>query len=183
MIELETERHLFKWGRTAEPTPTELTADYQRYVIEHVDPDVPFALYRDVVLSHYFSAKDGGPFGHYVLYPKGTDRWIGHCPLVPRLCTPAEAIRFRPDHAPVSPYQTLEVEVGWALSIYHRGRGYATEAAHALVDYGFETLNLARIVAFTERVNQASITVMTRLGMYVDMQPEADVVIGCIARG
>ena len=180
MIELETKRLLLKRGRPTKPTLTELTANYKRYVVEYEDLEATFELYQDVTLLSYFSAKAGGPFGHYVLYPKGSDRWIGHCPLIPRLCTPEEATRFRPDQAPVPPYQTLEVEIGWALSIYHRGQGYATEAAQALIDYGFQTLNLARIVAFTERDNPASIRVMERLGMYIDQQPDTNLVIGCL---
>lgn len=46
-----------------------------------------------------------------------------------------------------------------------RGRGYATEAARALVDFAFTELRLARIVATTERDNAASQAVMRHLGM------------------
>ncbi len=47
----------------------------------------------------------------------------------------------------------------------HRGRGYATEAARALVDFAFGPMRLARIVATTEYDNGASQAVMRHLGM------------------
>jgi RimJ/RimL family protein N-acetyltransferase len=185
MIQLETDRLILRRGRAACPTPAEIAADYQRYGIEFEDPDVTLAQYQDVILAAYYGAKEGGPFGYYVLFPKGSDSWIGHCPLIPRLCTPDEIGRFRPTGAPATPYQTvpyqtLEVEIGWALSIYHRRQGFATEAARALLDYGFQTLKVQRMVAFTERENQASIQVMQRLGMYIDVRPDTNLVIGCI---
>jgi len=180
MIELETERLLLRKGRPTPPTQAELEADYHRYVTGFADPDVTFALYQDVILGSYYKDKEGGPFGYYTIYPKGGDYWIGHCPLIPRLCTPAEVARFRPNGNAVAPYQTLEVEIGWALIIEARGQGFATEAARALLDYGFQTLRVQRIVALTERENPVSIRVMERIGMVVDQRAESDQVIGCI---
>lgn len=55
--------------------------------------------------------------------------------------------------------------IGYALAIEHRGHGYATEAAQALVDYGFGPLALHRIYAETDSGNPASWRVMERLGM------------------
>src|SRR5262245_47101 len=69
---------------------------------------------------------------------------------------------------------SAEVGLFWALAPAHRGRGYATEAARALVRYGFETLGLGRIVATTGHANAASIAVMDRLGMRVERNPGAD---------
>jgi RimJ/RimL family protein N-acetyltransferase len=64
----------------------------------------------------------------------------------------------------------LRPEVGlyWAVAPEHRGNGYATEAARAVIDHGFDELGLARIVATTEHDNLASIAVMRRLGMRVE---------------
>ncbi|MBN1139696.1 MAG: GNAT family N-acetyltransferase [Anaerolineae bacterium] len=58
-----------------------------------------------------------------------------------------------------------QAEIGWALGEAYRGQGYATEAARALVDYGFHTLGLQRIYADTSPDNLASWSVMERLGM------------------
>ena len=45
------------------------------------------------------------------------------------------------------------------------GYGYATEAARAVRDYAFSELNLNRLVALIEPVNQRSIRVAEKLGM------------------
>ena len=60
------------------------------------------------------------------------------------------------------------VEVGWWLAYEHWGRGYATEAAAAALDYGFETLGLGEIVSFTAHENLRSRAVMERIGMTHD---------------
>lgn len=56
-------------------------------------------------------------------------------------------------------------EIGWALGVDHRGQGYATEAASALMTYGFKVLDLHRIEARTNSGNAASWSLMERLGM------------------
>ncbi len=56
-------------------------------------------------------------------------------------------------------------EVGWVLGVDDRGQGYATEAARALIDYGFHSLGLHRIHADTSTSNRASWRMMERLGM------------------
>jgi len=56
-------------------------------------------------------------------------------------------------------------EMGWALGEEYRGQGYATEAARALMDYGFNSLGLHRIHADTGTDNVASWRIMERLGM------------------
>ena len=60
---------------------------------------------------------------------------------------------------------TPAVEVAWRLARAHWGRGYATEAARAALDYGFDTLGLVEIVAITVPANLRSRRVMERLGM------------------
>jgi RimJ/RimL family protein N-acetyltransferase len=60
---------------------------------------------------------------------------------------------------------TPAVEVAWRLARAYWGQGYATEAARAALDYGFEELGLSEIVALTVPANQRSRRVMERLGM------------------
>lgn len=64
-----------------------------------------------------------------------------------------------------------EGEMGWALGAEHRGRGYATEAASALIGYAFQSLGLRRIVADASGDNAPSLRVMERLGMKRDAVP------------
>ena len=62
----------------------------------------------------------------------------------------------------------------WALNPAARGKGYATEAARALIEWAFTNLELARIVATTEDENVASQAVMRRLGMRVERNPDPE---------
>ncbi len=61
--------------------------------------------------------------------------------------------------------ETGETEVGYAINKNFWGRGYASEAARRILQYGFEELNLERIVAVASPQNQASQNVMKRIGM------------------
>ncbi len=67
---------------------------------------------------------------------------------------------------------TSEIGLFWALFSAHQGRGYATEAAAAMVAYAFDELRLRRIVATTEHDNTRSINVMRRLGMRLERNPQ-----------
>jgi RimJ/RimL family protein N-acetyltransferase len=57
------------------------------------------------------------------------------------------------------------VEIGWRLARPYWGKGYATEAARAVIEDGFHRLGIAEIVAFTVPMNQRSRAVMERLAM------------------
>ncbi|MDX2271475.1 MAG: GNAT family N-acetyltransferase [Cyanobacteriota bacterium] len=60
---------------------------------------------------------------------------------------------------------TSQFEVGWHLKRSAWGCGYATEAARALLHYGFEQLRLPTIFAVANPDNTASLRVMQRLHM------------------
>jgi ribosomal-protein-alanine N-acetyltransferase len=71
-------------------------------------------------------------------------------------------------------HRTPEVGLFWALFSAHWGKGYATEAARAMVSFAFGELDLGRIVATTEHDNLRSIAVMRRLGMTIERNPQAE---------
>lgn len=54
--------------------------------------------------------------------------------------------------------------IGYALGEVYWGRGYMTEAAKALVEYGFETLGLVMISAYCYPSNERSRSVLKKLG-------------------
>jgi len=56
-------------------------------------------------------------------------------------------------------------EIGFVLHPDHHGRGYATEAARPLVEFGFEEVGLHRIIGRLEARNTASARVLEKLGM------------------
>jgi RimJ/RimL family protein N-acetyltransferase len=60
---------------------------------------------------------------------------------------------------------TPAVEIGWRFTRDEWGNGYATEAARAAVDFGFEQAHLDEVLSWTIPANEPSIGVMTRLGM------------------
>lgn len=64
--------------------------------------------------------------------------------------------------------ETGETEVGYALLKEFWGKGYAVEASKAFLRYGFEDLNIEKIVAVADPENQNSRRVMEKLGMNFD---------------
>jgi RimJ/RimL family protein N-acetyltransferase len=61
--------------------------------------------------------------------------------------------------------QDARAEVGWWIGVPYWNRGYCTEAARALLGYGFETLDLNRIQGRHLARNPASGRVMIKIGM------------------
>ncbi len=59
-------------------------------------------------------------------------------------------------------------EIGYFLAPASWGHGYATEAAQLLLDFGFGRLGLHRIFATVDPRNEASIRVLTKLGMRLE---------------
>jgi RimJ/RimL family protein N-acetyltransferase len=56
-------------------------------------------------------------------------------------------------------------EIGFIFHPAHRGRGYATEAARAVLTFAFEAYDLHRVCGRLEARNAASARVLERLGM------------------
>ncbi len=61
------------------------------------------------------------------------------------------------------------VEIGWRLASQHWGKGYATEAARAVLKAGFKNFGLKEIVSFTALQNLRSEAVMKKIGMKRDL--------------
>jgi RimJ/RimL family protein N-acetyltransferase len=58
-----------------------------------------------------------------------------------------------------------DVELGYTLSRAAWGRGYATEAASAVLRWAFVGLGLERVVAVADPANAASLRVLDKIGM------------------
>lgn len=58
-----------------------------------------------------------------------------------------------------------DVQIGWRFLPEYWGRGLATEAAMAFMQYGFDSFHFARLVAVAQPANRRSIRVMEKLGM------------------
>jgi len=55
-------------------------------------------------------------------------------------------------------------EVGYELNPIYHGQGYMSEAFRIVIKYGFETLKLHTITAYTHRENEASIKLLSKHG-------------------
>lgn len=55
------------------------------------------------------------------------------------------------------------LEVGYHLVEEHRGRGYATEAAAACLDYAFEVVRVETVCSIVDPLNRSSISVAARI--------------------
>jgi ribosomal-protein-alanine N-acetyltransferase len=66
------------------------------------------------------------------------------------------------------------IDIGWRLAQDVWGNGYATEGARAALDFAFNELQLAEVVAHTTTLNERSQAVMRRLGMTHDPSDDFD---------
>jgi RimJ/RimL family protein N-acetyltransferase len=64
----------------------------------------------------------------------------------------------------INPAEWPGPEVGYALGRRWWGRGYATEAARAAMDWGFEQIGFEELISLIDPDNAASIRVAERLG-------------------
>lgn len=58
-----------------------------------------------------------------------------------------------------------QVDLGYRLLRAHWGRGYATEAAQACIELGFNRFGLDAIIARVARANRGSVRVLEKVGM------------------
>jgi RimJ/RimL family protein N-acetyltransferase len=96
-------------------------------------------------------------FGYalYAVETKDTHAFIGFVGLNhPSFEIP----HFHPKNLPI-------VEIGWRLSSQQWRKGYATEAAKAVLHYAFTVLNLDEIISFTVVANTKSRRVMEKIGL------------------
>jgi len=64
----------------------------------------------------------------------------------------------------INPAEWPGPEVGYLLGKAWWGRGYATEAARAAMDWGFREIGFGELISLIDPANAASIAVATRLG-------------------
>jgi ribosomal-protein-alanine N-acetyltransferase len=96
-------------------------------------------------------------FGLWATTLKETNEFIGRCGLLPWTIDGRE-----------------EVEVAYLLAKEHWGRGLGTEAARAILAYGFGELHLSRLICLIDPANEASVTVAMKIGMSLEREAEID---------
>ena len=68
----------------------------------------------------------------------------------------------------INDVELREANIGYELDSQFWGKGYATEAALAILRFGFEELGMHRIVAHTLAVNKGSVRVLEKLGLRLE---------------
>lgn len=89
--------------------------------------------------------------GRYTVLLKETNEYIGWCGL-----------KYQEE--------TGEVDLGYRFKKEKWGRGYATEAALACINYGFDKLKLKRIIGRALKENTTSIKILEKIGMHFEME-------------
>ncbi len=93
-----------------------------------------------------------GDLGFWTVTLRDSGAPIGKCGLC-KIDTPAAPDDIRG-----------AVQIGWTLAEAYWGQGFASEAAQAVIRFGFDALALPVIWSQTSASNQASTRMMTRLG-------------------
>jgi RimJ/RimL family protein N-acetyltransferase len=159
------------------------------------DPDALAAIYGDPEVRRYFPEgtltheetkeelewiidvyyRQYG-FGLWATIHKETGELIGRCGLLPWTVIPGQtggpALGATSEH-PVGP-AGLEVELAYLLAKKCWRQGLGTEAARAIVHYGFERLHLTRLICLIDPENEASIKVAENIGMTFEGHIEID---------
>ena len=140
--------------------------DRAPYAALNADPEVrrwfPGTLSRaesDAQLDRLQANIETHGFGFWAVEAPGLAPFIGFVGL-----------QRLPFDAPFTP----AVEIGWRLAQAFWKRGFATEAAHAVLAHGFGPLAFDEIVAITVPDNHPSRRVMARIGMTRDPSGDFD---------
>lgn len=156
MASLRTDRLLLRQWRDGDLRP---------WVSMNADPEVhefsPSVLSQDQAadtINHYREDIDKHGWGWWAIEERATGLLAGMTGL-------GEIDERLPVHG---------VEAGWRLARWAWGMGYATEAARAVVAYGFSRLHLPEILAMAAAGNVRSHAVMRRLGMTHDPADDFD---------
>lgn len=105
-------------------------------------------------LEHFIKGYIQHPeLGFWATIYKATGACIGRCGINPQM------IEGQP-----------ELEVGYLIGKAYWRQGLGGEAAHAIVDYGFEQLGLPRLICAIDPKNQASIKVAEKIGMRLERE-------------
>jgi RimJ/RimL family protein N-acetyltransferase len=96
--------------------------------------------------------------GLWATIHKETGKFIGRCGLLPWAIDGQD-----------------EVEVAYTIDEEFWGQGLGTEAAQAILRYGFENLNLSRLICLTEPGNVISQRVAEKIGMTFEKETQDEI--------
>jgi RimJ/RimL family protein N-acetyltransferase len=146
------------------PTPTLHTARLCLRPFTNADAEALFALHSNAYVLRYWDAPPWTERERAERFIAASRRMAeegtGARPAIERVCDGAfigwcGLTRLNPDYRSAS--------LGYCFDDAVWGRGYATEAAHALLQWAFDTLDLNRVQAETDTRNLASARVLEKL--------------------
>ena len=148
VMQLQTERLILRPHRAADWSAVAAYVNHPD-VLRYRPDDIRSPAQMQAHLQHLVALQHQEPRTryHFAIILSATDRLIGWCGL--SLNDRAHQI----------------AELGYDLDRAYWGKGYMTKAVQALVDWGFSSLQLHRIVAECHPANVASMRVMQKLGM------------------
>jgi RimJ/RimL family protein N-acetyltransferase len=150
---VETDRLLLRPWRPAEDLDAVAAMNADPAVMRWVAPNRPLSRAESAeLLDRFVRHWDEHGFGLWALVPR--HEADAGCIGFAGLAIPS----FLPAVLPA-------VEVGWRLGSAWWGRGLATEAARASIEFGFERLGLRSIVSIVDARNERSLRVAEKLGM------------------
>jgi len=156
VVEIKTERLVLRDWRESDLVPwAAMNADME--VREYLGPLLSIEEATASVRS-FQDDLDRKGFGFWAVEVRDTGEFVGFAGLD----TVDEGMPF------------TGVEAGWRLARSAWGHGYATEAALAILRYGFDTLRMPEILAITTKTNLRSQAVMRRIGMTTDPAEDFD---------
>ena len=123
-----------------------------------------------ILNQHWFPQLHQPPYGDRAILLKATGELIGSVGYVPLLDVYDQIPELANTVTP-SGFTTPEFGLFWVIDPQHQRKGYATEAAQAMIAYAFNELKLKRIIATTDYSNLASQGVMRKLGMKLTRNP------------
>lgn len=152
---LETERLVLRHQRLEDLDA--LWALYCNPNITRYIPDAPRsrAEAQEELEWHMHGHRRRPELGLWATVHKQTGKFIGRCGLLPWTIE-----------------GQLEVEVAYTLAQEYWGQGLATEAARAILHYGFEQLQLSRLICVIDPDNIASQRVAQKMGMTLEKRVE-----------
>ncbi len=182
MIRLETKRLILHDDPIKLPWEEGFLDFYRTIVEEFRDENYTEEILKKKVLFYYGLKCDelGKYFGIFNIILKEDNRFIGWCRFLPRYLTTNETwiVNTQGDRAKWPASTNIEIE--WNISKKYQGMGFATEAAKAVIDYGFKTLNLSKIIAVTDINNIPSMKIMEGLGMHIKIAPNSSRAYGVV---
>ena len=119
-------------------------SDVYQYFPAYYSPPLKETV-REGITRHIQRWRQNG-FGEFAVIEKASEKLIGYCGLM-------------------NLDDTEEIEIYYGFPKKHWGKGYATEAAQAVLKFAFEEVNLAQVAGVTNPKNTASQRVLEKLGL------------------